>query len=246
MPETLAERIKKAREEARREAERQKEFAYQSSAANLGRNVTAATWFLAQIAMGAQWIWSRVVSPGMRVIRRPIWWLAKQYIRVWDRVVIVKDPFGKPTFSKTRAGLMILATAFAWWYLVGPFFDLAIDAAVYAATVQSDESVILLSSQEINTAENTHAVEGCLQIPCSDRNAVYFRVKYSLFNNLWSLTHFRGVFRPDFIAAAVASGYQRCVITSYGLRWSLIVRNLNIFPELLEIKQCNLLQPAAK
>lgn len=239
MSETLRERVARLRADTERSFAEGQRHAYQSKTARTARDVAGVTWFIAGLAMGLHWAWIVVLTPTMRFLRRPAMWLARQYGRLWDRVVIVHDPYGKPGFSKTRAGLMVIATAFVWFFLLTPAIELTFDFIVYIATVRVDESVILLSSQEIDIDRNTHNIEGCWHFPCSDTDSVYFRVQNSTFNNAWNLLHGKGLFLPDYVAAAVPTVPSRCVITSFGLRWSFIVRDFNLFPQVLAVKSCD-------
>jgi hypothetical protein len=238
MTESLADRVKRLQAEMAAQAATQKQRAYQSSTAKTARDIASATWFFATVGMGLHWAWVYFVRPIWRQARRPLWWLAKQYVALWDWFVIVRDPYGKPTFSKTRAGIMVIATAFCWWFLVDPLIGLACDTAIYAATVQNDEEIVLFGSQEIDSKNNVHIAEGCYTYPCKDGESLYFRIKNSLFNNLWKIAHAGGLFYPDLVGAAIPTGYSRCVVASYGLRWRVFVMNTEIFPEIIDVKSC--------
>lgn len=238
MAEPLSERIKRAREEAAVAAARRQQRSYQSRAAEAARNMATLGRLVGAIAVGVQWAWDNVVGPLWRVVRKPLWRLLRAYLRLWDRVVIVSDPYGKPAVSRTRAGAMVFGTLLVWWYAVDPCLGLLWDSTLYALTAKRDETVILFSSQEIDSSKNRHNVEGCLAWPCADGESLYFRVQNSLFNNIWKLANAGSLFYPDYVAAAVPLGNNRCVITSYGLRSRLIVMNIEIFPEIIDVKSC--------
>jgi hypothetical protein len=246
MAETLADRVKRLQAEMATRASAQKQRAYQSSSAKAARDVASASWFFATLGMGLHWAWLYFVWPIWRQLRRPLWWLAGRYVALWNWFVIVRDPYGKPTFSKTRAGVMVIATALFWWFLVDPLVGLACDGAIYAATAQHNEEIVLFGSQEVDSKNNVHIAEGCYNYPCHDGASLYFRIKNSLFNNVWKMTHTGGFFYPDLVAAAIPTGYSRCVVTSYGLRWRVFVMNTEIFPELLDVSSCEAIAPAAK
>jgi hypothetical protein len=245
MADSLADRIKRLQEDIARNASAQRQRAYQSDIGKATRNIAAASWFFGGVALGFHWAWTNVVYPVWRQARRPFWWLIKQYVKLWNWVVIVRDPYGKPLFSKTRAGLMVVATLLFWIFLVDPIFDIAWNSALYMATARVNEEVILLSSQEVDSDRNTHNIEGCLKFPCSDADSLYFRVRASLFNNVWNIVHGKGLFYPDYLAAAIPTVPSRCVITSYGFRANMILRNLNTFPEVLEVKSCDVISGRA-
>jgi hypothetical protein len=123
---------------------------------------------------------------------------------------------------------MVAATLAFLLFILDPLAALAWQTGLYAATAKVNEEVILLSSQEINSDRNVHNIEGCLKLPCSDTDSIYFRVQSSLFNHIWNLAHGKGLFYPDYVAATVASTISRCIITSYGIRSSLIIRNFDV------------------
>jgi hypothetical protein len=110
--------------------------------------------------------------------------------------------------------------------------------------VKHNEQVYLTNSQEIVPGENEHSVQGCHALPCTDDNSVYYRIRASNFNEAWSVLHGRGLFYPDFVAAAVPVSISRCNITSYGLRIKFLMRGLDIYPDLLRT-ECTPLQDIA-
>lgn len=239
MADSLADRIRKLQSDLAATSAAQKKRAYQSGVGRAARDVGGVSWFFASLALGLQWAWTHVVWPAWRQIRRPLWWLTKLYVRLWNWTVIVQDPYGKPVFSKTRAGLMVIASVLFWLFFLDPIVDLALDMAVYTVTARVDESVILFGSQEVSGDKNVHNIEGCWTVSCGDTEAFYLRVKSGLFNQLWNFAHGKGIFYPDYIAAAVPTGKSRCMITTYGVRFSFVIHNLNIYPEVLEVKSCD-------
>jgi hypothetical protein len=44
----------------------------------------------------------------------------------------------------------------------------------------------------------------------------------------------KNIFYPDYVAAAVPPGVHRCVILSYGIRIKLLMRQYDVWPDLLE------------
>lgn len=244
MTETLSERVARLRAEADRVVEQQRKRAYQSAPARAGRDIAGAAWFFTGVGIGLFWIWENIVRPLWRKARRPIVWTYRAYVSFWDKVVIVPDPYGKPVFSKTRAGLMVIATAIFWFILLGPLISVIADATIYALTAEVDERVILLSSQPLNDERNTHQVTGCTELPCAG-NPLYFLVRASLFNDLWTIAHLQGFsFYPDMVAAPIPMDVSECVITSYGLRRNFLW--LRMFPEILAVRSCNVVAATAK
>ena len=153
--------------------------------------------------------------------------------RVWEKVVYYDDQFGNRLFSKTRAGMFLtISIVFAWFVFI-PAVAFLYDLGLYLATVKTDEIVYLTNSQEILPEENIHSVQGCHALPCTDKNSIYFRIRATYFNEAWSLAHGRGLFFPDYVAASVPLSISRCTITSYGVRVKLIMRGMDIYPDLL-------------
>jgi hypothetical protein len=189
--------------------------------------------FVAQFTIASIWFWQYIL--------RPIWpafsWifrsLFRQYRKVWSLVVYHRDEFGNLRLGKARAGLFLagsLVSLFFLYSIVGFVYD----SAMYGLTSRTNELMYLTSSQEIDATGNVHAVKGCDKLPCSDADSVYFRITPSAFNHVWSLIHNHMVFFPDYVSAAVPPGLNRCTITSYGIRIKLLMRGMDIYPELLK------------
>jgi hypothetical protein len=191
--------------------------------------------FFAQFASAVTWLWRRVVWPGIRWATRPSRWLFGWYRALWSLAVYRRASGGTLRFSKVRAAGMVVATWFVLWFVTWPAIDCLWDGAIYAATVQRDEHVYLLGSQEIDSWTGAHNVEGCTALPCSDRDAIYFRTVGGLFNNLWSLAHGRGLFYPEYVGAAVPYSTSKCSITSYGVRVRFPFRLINTYSYLLAV-----------
>ena len=189
--------------------------------------------FLFQLGMAGHWIYLNIISPVGRWSSHPLRWLFRQYRRVWEKVVYYDDQFGNRLFSKTRAGMFLtISIVFAWFVFI-PAVAFLYDLGLYLATVKADEIVYLTNSQEILPEENIHSVQGCHALPCTDKNSIYFRIRATYFNEAWSLAHGRGLFFPDYVAASVPLSISRCTITSYGVRVKLIMRGMDIYPDLL-------------
>lgn len=205
------------------------------SVAQAQKKVSAWYVFFYQVVTSVALIYRRWLSPVFGFLERPVGWLWFQYRRLWDFVVYTEKD-GQRRFSKIRGAAMILWTIGSlWgaWHIVLPTLW---DAGWYAATARVNETVYLTDSQEIYPDDNIHAVKGCEALPCSDQNTIYFRVRPQYFHHLWSMVHEGSpftLFFPDFIAPAVAPGLNKCKITSYGIRLKFLMRNLDIYPDLL-------------
>ena len=135
--------------------------------------------------------------------------------------------------SGARRILVAASLVFAWFILI-PLLGFLFDVGLYLATAKRDEVVYLTNSQEIMPEDNVHSVQGCYELPCTDENSFYFRIRATLFNEVWSVVHGRGLFFPDYVAASVPLSISQCTITSYGVRLKLIMRGADIYPDLLK------------
>ena len=204
-------------------------------------DVTLMNRFLAQLVLAASWIYQSILRPVGRLAAFPLRHLFRWYRLLWDKVVYVEDKYKNRMFSKTRAGVFLTASLVFLWFILLPALMFLFDLGLYLATVKHDEVVYLTNSQEIIPEENVHSVQGCHQLPCTDENSVYFRIRGTLFNEAWSLVHGHGLFFPDYIAAAVPLSISKCTITTYGVRIKLVMRGMDIYPDVLQT-ECNPLQ----
>lgn len=190
--------------------------------------------FTYQLGAGFLWVRRWVLAPVWRAIWRAWKWIVRQYRRLWAYCVYKRMPDGRLLFSKTRAGLMVLATGVFLWFGLLDALDFAWDCGVYALTAKVDEHIYLNGSQEINSWTGAHTIEGCSRLPCSDDDAIYFRTNGGWFNNLWSLSHGKGFFLPEYVGAAVPYQTSQCLVTSYGFRFRFL-RYVNVYPDLLAV-----------
>jgi hypothetical protein len=205
-------------------------------------DVAAMNRFVAQLLLACHWIYQNILGPAGRFLSIPVRYLFRGYRWLWDKVVYRQDQYKNRLFSKTRAGLLLTASLVFAWFILVPLLGFLFDAGVYLATVRKDEVVYLTNSQEIIPEENVHSVQGCHSLPCTDENSVYFRIRASLFNEAWSLVHGRGLFYPDYIAAAVPLSISKCTITTYGIRMKLLMRGMDVYPDVLQT-ECTPLDP---
>lgn len=197
-------------------------------------DLTVLHKFLFQFAQAVIWIYTRILRPVARILFKPITWLWHLFRLLWDKVVYYEDAYQNRLFSKTRAGIFLAISAVFAWFVLVPAIVFIFHAILYFATVKRDEIVYLTNSQEILPHENEHSVQGCHALPCTDQNSIYFRIRASNFNEVWSIVHGHGLFFPDYVAASVPVAVSRCKITSYGLRIKLLMRGLDIYPDLLQ------------
>jgi hypothetical protein len=228
-----AERLQRtlnATEESRRRKQKQ------SAAAGVERQVTSVHHAFVRSVAAVQWIWANVVSPV--VTHRWLGALFRGYGRLWRRFVYRVDADGDPQFSKSRAGGIVIATAVALWFLpafLGGVAELVWDTAWMTTTYRSDETWYLGKSQELDHVNNVFSAQGCASVNCSDQTSIYFRIKPSLAHHVWSLVRNHNVFFPEFIAAGIQNDVNKCRVIAYGARWKLLVRNWDMYPQILAV-----------
>lgn len=197
-------------------------------------NLTALHRFFFQFVQAVIWIYSRILRPVARVLFKPISWLWHLFRFLWDKAVYYEDAYQNRQFSKTRAGMFLFLSGVFAWFIFVPAVAFIFHAILYFTTVKRDEIVYLTNSQEILPHENQHSVQGCHALPCTDQNSIYFRIRATNFNEAWSILSSGNLFFPDYVAASVPVAVSRCKITSYGLRIKLLMRGLDIYPDLLK------------
>ena len=196
-------------------------------------DLSALQSFLAAIGGFLRGLWEVVLPTGLGIARVTPW-LWRPVRALWNRLVYIEDEYKNRRLSKRRAaGFVAASFVFAWFILI-PLLEFVFDVGLYFATVKHDEVVYLTNSQEIIPEDNVHSVQGCYDLPCTDENSFYFRIRATLFNEVWSVVHGRGLFFPDYVAASVPLSISQCTITSYGLRLKLIMRGVDIYPDLLK------------
>jgi hypothetical protein len=197
-------------------------------------DLTAIHKFSYQFLAACHWIWLNILRPVTRFFYKPVPWLWHGYRVLWDKAVYTQDQYQNRLFSKTRAGVYLAATIAFVWYLAVPLTVMVFDTGLYLATAKRAETVYLTNSQEILPESNEHSVQGCHELPCTDHNSVYYRIRASNFNEVWSVLHGKGLFFPDYVAAAVPVSISKCTISSYGVRVKLLMRGFDLYPDLLE------------
>ncbi|MGH1375219.1 MAG: hypothetical protein ACRBCK_02625 [Alphaproteobacteria bacterium] len=182
------------------------------------------------------WIYNNVIYP---VITHP--WAGKPfqwYRALWNIVVYVPTNDNDTIFSKQRAGLLVLGTLTFLWMLPAIFngtVEFVWDTSRMATTYKSKEVWYLGKSQEIDPAGNIFSAQGCESVECSDQTSIYFRIKPSLAHHLWSMYHNGNVFFPDYVAAGIQNDINKCEVTGYGVRWKFLVRNWDVYPQILAV-----------
>lgn len=192
--------------------------------------VAATLRFTYQLLVAAHWVWDTLLRPVSRPLTRVGKWLVSRYMRLWDRVVYTKEGY----FSKVRAGVMLASTIAFLWVLPHVLL-FAAQAGLFLATVQK-ETIFLTQAQEIVPDEDIHSVRGCESEVCDADNSVYFRVRPTGFHQVWSLLTRGSIFLPDYVTSPVAPGLNRCEVVSYGFRAKFLMRNWDVYPDLLSAR----------
>lgn len=198
--------------------------------------------FWMQYAASALLVWKNFLQPIWNVV----WWLGvgflwKNYRKIWDRFAYTTVG-SERAFSRKRGAYTLIGTIVTLWFVVS-IASFAWHTALYITTGRVDEVVYLSNAQEINPDENLFSVQGCEattnkgeNFSCSEDESLYFRIEPSEFAQVWSILSKGGFFYPDYIAASIAPGWQKCTITSYGFRMKTMIRRWEIYPELLSAK----------
>lgn len=176
-------------------------------------------------------IWSVIKSIFMvpaKYIKRFCGPIAKRYKKIW-----IKFTYNKyDEFVYKRGALMVCGTVVSFFLaliVVGILFD----ASYYMATKKT-ETIYLSHSEEIYPDDNVWGVKGCYTPGCDSTSALYFRIQPSTFHHLWNITDNGHVFFPDIIGASVPTGEKMCTVTSYGLRFRILMM-FNIYPNILQV-----------
>ena len=187
-----------------------------------------------------------VIQLAYQLILYPVWgilyWVFmsafwRHYRPIWYRFAYTTVD-GQKEFSKKRGMITVLAT-FASLWIVYSSIGLVYHTTLYLTTARVNEIVYLSNAQEISLDDNVFSVQGCEvaavgeNFSCSTDNSLYFRIDPTGFATVWSILSNGTFFYPDYVAAPIAPGWQKCTITSYGFRMKIFLRGFDIYPELL-------------
>lgn len=176
-----------------------------------------------------------------------------------DKVDFLPDSLPKGEFSRSRAGIAALATAFALSpalktlpiagefvpeivsdHAVALLYEPPYDAARMGMTALfnggalNKETIYLNGKNEIDPKNDVWSVGGCETKPgCTSDEAITFHIKPSLMHQAWSLATGRGPFLSDYVAVPIPNVPSKCEVTSYGVRWR-VSKWLNVYPVLMD------------
>jgi len=233
MSEPLADRVRRLREQTDRNAHARRMDSRYSRTARAREDIRFSVRFTYQVWQGLCWLYAWMIEPVLRQVWKAKDYLWHQYKLLWAYCVYKRTRDGVLLFSKTRAAAMLITTFVVGWWVALPLLETVfVDIPAYALTAKVDEKLWLWNPQEINSKTNSQLIRGCAEYPCSEDNALYFRVENGLFENLWSIVHGHGIFFPEYVASMPGTATP-CIATSYWFRFRLTSRFLNIYPYLL-------------
>lgn len=162
----------------------------------------------------------------------------KTFAPLWRRFAYKNGEFSE------KRGAIVIATYLALVLTFTSLLGFMWDSTLYLTTARVNETVFLSNAQEIFPEDNIFSVQGCEvetgqtleDFSCSANESLYFRIHPNLFAQLWSYTNTGNFFYPDYVAAPIAPGWSRCVVTSYGFRLKTLIRRFEIYPELLDAR----------
>lgn len=197
--------------------------------------------FGAQVVASMLMVWQKVFLPIWNVFYMlGVSLLWNNYMKVWKRFAYTGEGENR-VFSKKRGAYTLGTTLFLLWFSVS-IFSFVWHTTLYLTTARVDEVVYLSNAQEIAPEDNIFSVQGCEAVTtsenfsCSEDESLYFRIEPTGFAHTWSMVTRWNFFYPDYIAAPIAPGWQKCVITSYGFRMKTMIRRWEIYPTLLSAK----------
>ena len=172
-------------------------------------------------------VWNSIKTPcvfiGVKIAPIVIW-----YKKLW--VKHTHNKYGE--FVYKRGAMMAVATLACLLILPG-IVGLVSDTGYYLMT-HKKETIYLIQSEEIYPDDSIWAIRGCYTQNCDSDSSLYYRIKPSLFNQLWSLINKGAIFLPDAIGSSVPTGLTKCEVDSYGIRLRLLML-FNIYPSVLEV-----------
>ena len=220
--------------EATEQAQRRKQK--HSTAGQVEQHVTSLHQGTLKAIAGLKWFYGHLLAP--LATHRWVRALLRSYRRLWTKVVYTLDSDGDPVLSKSRAAGMIAATLVALWFtpaVLGALLELVWDTAWMATSYRSGEIWYLGKSQELDPEGHVFSAQGCVSVSCTDQTSIYFRIKPSIAHHIWSLVRNHNIFFPEFVAAGIQNDVNKCHVTAYGARWNLLVRNWDIYPQILSV-----------
>lgn len=159
-----------------------------------------------------------------RTVARLVMWYKR---RVWDR--FARGEGGRVT--ALRGSMTAALTVIALWMI--PAAIATVWNTALMATTWNEERVFLTATEEIDPDNDIHSVRGCESFPCTEKQAVYYRVSRNALHDVYAFRTRGYFFYPEEVASVVAPGVNDCQVTSYGIRVRALMRGWGIYPHLL-------------
>lgn len=181
--------------------------------------------------------WAAISDTYHRRAHGPLSWIVRTIAaigrwyrdRVWKR--FTRNADGERTPKRIAATLF--TTLLVLWMI--PSALLATwQVGLMATTWKSQEEIFLTSAEEIDPEGEIHSIRGCRNIPCGEKDAIYFRVRSSWMHDVYAMKTRGYFFYPEEVASVVAPGVNKCTVTSYGIRVRALMRGWGIYPDMLD------------
>jgi hypothetical protein len=172
----------------------------------------------------------------LKPVGRPLW---NGYKALFNRMAYTKDDNGARTIlHKPRALGAVALTALAAYMGVTqglPFAgNLTYDAVMMAATTQQDVPVYLTGANPSDDTDDVFYVKGCEELPCTDRNSVYYRLRDNAILSVYRFATTGKGFWPEDVGSAIPEETSLCKIDQYGIR----IRALGMYPHITAVSGC--------
>jgi hypothetical protein len=148
--------------------------------------------------------------------------------KIWYKFATNKNN----THTPIRVTSVLVVTAFTLWAI--PILFGALFQGSLMATTWKNEEIYLTSADEVDSIKDIHSVRGCRNIPCSESDAIYFRVSKSFAHHIYSYVDHKDLFYPEYTASVVAPGVNKCTVKSYGLRIKFLMRGWDLYPYMMD------------
>lgn len=151
----------------------------------------------------------------------------------WYKRLWVKFTHNKYDEFVYKRGIVMLGLTALSIIIIPMILSFFIQTGYYFATSKT-ETIYLSASQEIDNNNNIWVVRGCKETICDSNEALYYRIKPSLFHHVWNLVDSGHFFLSDALGASIPLRPTQCEVTSYGFRKRMTIL-FNIYPTILKV-----------
>lgn len=171
------------------------------------------------------------------VVKPAVWWTKINWELYKKAAVSYEDDGTKKNhYARGAASIAFsLAATAAIAGAVVPVANIAYDTAMYAATNKT-ETLWMTGTDLVDEDEGVYTAGGCKELPCSEANSIYFKIRPSLFLEGKTLMESggRNWWQPETQIAAIPEVTSRCTVEYAGIRF----KPLKWYPYILET-QCS-------